>query len=190
MADVNRRVLEPPAGFACREAGLFMAQLDDLHRRLAESTRSLTPDQLAWQAAPGANTIGMLLAHIAIAEIYWVQIGPLGLGEHQFAEILGIGSDDDGMPLAEGGRPPAALRDKDLGFFDEMLARGRAYTRQAMQGLTTSDLDRIISRRRGGAVEELDMRWILYHMVEHLAGHFSQVGQLRHLERIAAGRSS
>jgi uncharacterized damage-inducible protein DinB len=188
MPEIEKFFLEPPAGFACGEAGRTMTQLDHLHRRLAEGTRGSTPSELEWQPAAGANSIGMLLAHIAIAEVYWAQVGPLSLSEYRFEEILGVGDEDDGMPLAEGGRPPAVLAGKDLAFYDEVLARGRAFTRKALERLSASDLDRIISRRRGEKVQELDMRWILFHMVEHLSGHAAQVMQLRHLRRIAVGR--
>jgi len=188
MSEITHRILEPPAGFTTRESGHVMAQLDDLYHRLAEDTRGLTPEQLEWQPSPGSNTIGMLLAHIPITEIYWVQVGPMGLDTYRFEDILGIGSDDDGMPLDEGGRPPATLHGKDLAFFDELIAKGRAFTRRALQGLTQSDLDRVISRRCGADVQEIDMRWVLYHMVEHMACHYGQVNLLRHLEKFAAAR--
>ena len=49
-----------------------MAQMDDQSRRLTEHTRGATADELAWQPAPGLQTIGMLLAHIAVVEVYWM----------------------------------------------------------------------------------------------------------------------
>jgi uncharacterized damage-inducible protein DinB len=184
MADIERDVLEAPPGFRSREAALFMAQMDDLHGRLAKHTRGLTPEEIAWQPAPGANTIGMLLAHLALVEVYWVQVGPLGLDKYDFESVLGIGSDDDGMPLPEGGRPPAALRAKDLAFFDGLIVKARAYVRRTLEGLTDGDHDRIISRRRGARSQEFNVRWILYHILEHTAGHYGQVNQLRHLYRL------
>ena len=189
MATLEREVLVMPPGFRSREACSFIAQLDDQNARLIADTRSLDPAALEWQPAPGMNTIGMLLAHIAIVEVFWTQVGPLGLKSYETQSVLGIGMDDDGMPIAAGGAPPATLRDKGLGFFDDLLARARAYSKAAAARLADDDLEREIHRtRRDGSAHETTMRWILYHMVEHEAGHYGQINLLAHQYRIASGR--
>src|SRR5436309_13482050 len=94
-------ILTAPAGYRSREAALFVAQLDDQSARLLAALREATPDELEWQPAPGTNTIGMLLAHIAIAEVYWTQVGPLARESFDCDSVLGIGADDDGMPMPE-----------------------------------------------------------------------------------------
>ncbi len=139
--------------------------------------------------APGLNTIGMLLAHIAIAEVYWTQVGPLGMATFESESVIGIGGDDDGMPLAAGGSPAAPLMGRELAYFDDLLARARAHTKHALAGLTDADLEREISRPGpGGTVKGVvNLRWILYHMVEHEAGHYGQINLLRHQHRISAG---
>jgi uncharacterized damage-inducible protein DinB len=185
LTTIVREVLEMPAGFRSREAASFFAQLNDQSARLAEDTRLLTPDALAWQPSPGMNTIGMLIAHIAIVEVFWTQVGPLGMTTFESESILGIGIDDDGMPLAEGGSPPATLRGKDLAWYDDLLSRSRAYAQKAMAALSDADLERDITRtRRDGSVHVTTMRWVLYHMVEHLAGHYGQINLLAHQYRI------
>jgi uncharacterized damage-inducible protein DinB len=101
--------------------------------------------------------------------------------------VLGIGVDDDGMPLAAGGLPPETLRGRDLAYHDDLLARARAHTRAAVRELADADLDReIIRRRDDGSTRTLNLRWILYHVVEHQAGHYGQINLLRHLYRLAA----
>jgi uncharacterized damage-inducible protein DinB len=190
MTVITRDVLVPPPGYRSREAGLFVAQLEDQSARLTKDTRDLTPAALAWQPAPGMNTIGMLLAHIAIVEVYWTQVGPLGLTAYETESVIGIGLDDDGMPLAEGGTPPATLRGKDLAFFDDLLARARGYSKRALADLTDADLEREVTRRgRDGAVRSVhNLRWILYHLVEHEAGHYGQINLLAHQFRLAGRR--
>jgi len=189
MAALVREILVMPPGFRSREACSFIAQLDDQSARLTTDTRHLAPAALEWQPAPGMNTIGMLLAHIAVVEVFWTQVGPLGLTSFETESVLGVGIDDDGMPIPEGGTPPATLRGKDLAFFDDLVARARAYSKQAVARLTDEDLEREISRtRRDGSVHETTMRWILYHMVEHEAGHYGQVNLLAHQYRLLAGR--
>ncbi len=189
MAILTHSVVVPPAGCRSPEAGSFIAQLDDQRARLAEDARHLTAEALAWQPAPGMNTIGMLLAHIAIVEVYWTQVGPLRLSTFETESVLGIGLDDDGMPLPEGGRPPAALIGRELAYFDDLLARARTYGKAAIATLTDTDLERQITRkRRDGTVTVHNMRWILYHMVEHFAGHYGQINLLAHQYRVMAGR--
>ena len=184
MATIIRERLVLAPGGRSREAAWFIAQLDDQSVRLAGDTAALTPDILAWQPAPGMNTIGMLLAHIAIVEVFWTQVGPLGLATFESESVLGIGIDDDGMPSPNGGAPPARLAGRPIAYFNDLHARARAYSRRAIAALADGDLDRVISRtRRDGSVHETDMRWILYHMVEHFAGHYGQINLLQHLHR-------
>jgi hypothetical protein len=163
-----------------------MSQLDDLTTRLTADLEGATPEELSWQPAPGMNSIGMLLEHIAIVEVFWTQVGPLGLTEYATDDILGIDSDHDGIPLPAGASPPAALRGKALPYFLDLLARARAYAKAAAAALGEADLDRMGSRvRRNGNRESYNLRWVLYHMVEHFAGHYYQINTLRHHYRVA-----
>jgi len=181
---VSRHVLALPEGFRAREIASFVSQMDDQTRRLTADTRGATVEELGWQPAQGMNTIGMLLAHIAIVEVHWTQFGVLGRAPAPFVESLGIGGDDDGMPLPAEGTPPAALAGKDLAFFDDLLARARRQYKEVATGLAESDLDRVVTRTdRRGRARELDVRWILYHMLEHFAGHYGQILLLRHQYR-------
>jgi uncharacterized damage-inducible protein DinB len=166
--------------------------MEDQTRRLTESTRDLKPEELSWQPSPGMNTIGMLLAHIAIVELFWVHVGPAALTEPEFDSVgvLGIGADDDGLPLPESGAPPAVLAGRDLAFFDDVLARARAHTRRHTLGLRDQDLGRMGSLTRpDGTSSSFTVRWVLYHILEHQAGHYGQILLLRHLYRDAFQRT-
>jgi len=176
--------LKVPAGYASREVGLFLAQMDDQSRRLNEATRDITPDELAWQSSPGMNTIGMLLTHIAIAETWWVNIVLKGNPDLPVDQVLEIGVDDDGMPIPEGGLPPANLAGKPVAYFDDLLARARRYLKEASTGLADAELEREIERSRpDGSKRIINVRWFYYHLLEHFAGHFGQILMLRHLYR-------
>lgn len=186
MTQVRRNVIEIPPGYSSREAASFLAQMDDLSHRLTLDTRGLAIEELAWQAAPGMNTIGMLLAHNAIVEVYWTCRGIEGLAEVPCFTLLGIGDDDDGMPLAAGGAPPATLAGRELAFFDGLLAAARARLRDAARPLTDADLDREQTRvHSAGSAQTVNVRWLLYHMLEHYAGHYAQVLLLRRQYRAA-----
>jgi len=177
----RQRILEPVAGIRSPEIGLFLAQMDDQSRRLTEDTRGATVAELAWQPRPGTNTIGMLLAHNAIVELWWISHGALIPPDSD--SVLGIGIDDDGMPIPEDGLPPATLAGKDLAFFDDLRARARAFTYEWAKRWTAADLDRTFLRPRADGEWTMNVRWVFYHVLEHEAGHYGQINLLRHLHR-------
>jgi hypothetical protein len=167
------------------EAALTLAMLEDLTTRLRDDLRGATAAELAWQPAPGHNTIGMLLAHLAVVELWW-SVGVLeGMREDTpFTRVLGIGMDDDGMPMPAGGRPPAALAGKSLAWFFARLRKGRAEVTRVARALEPRDVARVRrGRRRSGQAYAYDARWVLHHLVEHFAGHHGQILLLRHLYR-------
>src|SRR5689334_14103458 len=181
MPPVTRNVLAIPAGYASQEVASFLAQLDDQLQRQKEQTRSLTPAGLEWQPAPGMNTIGMLMAHQAIVEVGWTGFGieDLERSEIRFQEILGIG--DSGVPLAPDAAPPAALAGKDLAYFDDLLDRAREHLKRVAAPVRDSDLTLMRARTRpNGEPREVEVRWTIYHLLEHFAGHFGQILLLQH----------
>jgi uncharacterized damage-inducible protein DinB len=178
------RALEPAPGVKSRLVGLFLWQLDDQSRQLLEATRGATPQELAWQPGLGMNTIGMLLAHIAVVEASWIGRALHGLDDLA-AGVLPIGRSETGVPLAEGAPAPAFLNGKDLAFFDDLLARSRAHTKREASPLADSELDRRFLRRHPDGTEfECSVGWMLYHILEHEAGHHYQINRLRHQYRI------
>ena len=184
MSQIMQRFLEPKPGMQSKAVGLFLWQLDDQTRRLKEDTRGATSEELAWQPAPGMNTMGMLLAHIALVEAGWIGAAALGL-EWTKIDVLPVTWPDSGIPLPADAAPPAALRGKDLAFFDDVLDRARDFTRKALAPLADSDLDRRFHRRRADGSEfEGNVGWAIYHVLEHEAGHYGQIGLLRHQYRL------
>jgi uncharacterized damage-inducible protein DinB len=186
MSNPTRTAIEPLPGYRSQEVSLFVAQLEDQTRRLREVTRNLTPDEIQWQPHPGMNTIGMLFAHLAVVETWWTMIVVKGEKEPSVKPIIGIGEDDDGLPLGEGAAAPAHLNGKDLAYFDGILSRARAFYTKTLMPLTDADLDREVVRTRpDGTQRIITVRWYLYHVLEHFSGHFGQILLLRHLYRIA-----
>ncbi len=187
MADVQS-FIRPAEGFRSREAASFYAQLEDQARILRESVQGMTPQELEWQPERGMNTIGMLLAHNAVVDVFWTQLAILGIKDTDSQPILGISMDDDGMPLAPDAEGPANLKGKPLAFYEDLLARGRAYVREAWAKVSDADMDREMSRERpDGSHRVLSVRWAMYHILEHYAGHRGQVQLLRHLYGATVG---
>ena len=145
MSELRYHLLEPAAGMKSNLAGLFLWQLDDQSRQLTEDTRGATAEELSWQPAPGANTIGMLLAHIAVVEASWIDRALHGLSDVSDG-LLPIGRKETAMPLPEGAAAPAALEGRELAFFDDLHSLSRAHTRRELAPLADADLDRRFRR--------------------------------------------
>jgi uncharacterized damage-inducible protein DinB len=181
MKPITHRLVIPK-GRNIPEVASFLAQLDDLSRMMLRDVRGITPAELAWQSQPGHNTIGMLLSHIAVVEVHWTLVAIESWSPEEVGRRLRFGLDDDGLPLARRGTPPAHLRGKTLAFFATLLRRARSIVKKEFARYRPADLARVVTRTRAnGQVTRQDARWILYHLVEHLAGHYGQVLLLRHL---------
>ncbi len=185
MTTPRRHAIEAEAGFRSREVALFVAQLEDQTRRLVADTEGLSPADLEWQPAPGTNTAGMLLAHVAYWEVFWVRaVLEARPGPIEVRDVLGIDHAATGHPFPPDGHPPAVLAGRDLAFFHDLLARARAYTYQVARSVADLELDREVERTRpDGSRVSFTPRWALYHVLEHLAGHYGQLNLLKHLYR-------
>jgi len=181
---VLRSLVRVPTGYRSSETASFFAQLDELSARMLADMKSCPPAELAWQPGRGMNTIGMLLAHNAIVEGFWIMIAAGSYAREKLDKALGIGEYDDGMPLPANGAPPAALRGRNFAFYRKLHDRARSFAKRTGRGLAEADLDRIVKRRRpDGTRREMNVRWILYHVLEHQAGHYGQMLLLRHQYR-------
>jgi len=177
-------------GYRSREVASFVAQLDDQLALLRARTSDLTPADLEWQPVRGMNTIGMLLAHLAIVEVWWIKIGVKDEKDPDVRDILGIGVDDDGLPIAAGAEPFAFLNGKSLAFYDDLLDRARTHTKILTATVADESLEReVIRTRADGTKRVLNGRWIYYHVLEHFAGHYGQILLLKHMRGDAVKRA-
>lgn len=185
MPRTVRTLLAPSTRGRSREVASFFAQLDDLSRRMFADLADCRPAELAWQPARGRNTIGMLLAHCALVEASWLLVAsenpPADVHRARLERAMGIDADADGVPLPPDGRAPGALRRWTLARHRRLHDRARRFAKRAASRFRDADLDREIRRvRRDGTVRILNPRWALYHVLEHLAGHYGQMLLLRH----------
>jgi len=117
---VTKREIKIPSGYDVetqKKVGLFAAQLDDQLKRPKNNVKGLTVKQLEWQQRPGMNTIGMLLAHLALVEVWWIRIAPAGIPwgpESKKIIQKSCGFEDDGLPLPTGGRHSKYLKNYSL----------------------------------------------------------------------------
>ena len=158
--------------------GLMAAGFDDQSRRLRETVAGLEIEHLEWQERPGRNTIGMLMAHLAAVEIGWLYVACAGLPRDDSPRVVQehLGIDHfGGMPLPADGAHPESLKGRDLETYFDLLARARSATHERLKTWDDLSLDKTF----GGDVT-FSNRWVLYHILEHFAGHLGQIGSLLH----------
>ena len=183
------RLLPLPPGFdPAHQAvvGTLVAGLDDQLQRLEDALAGLSVEALEWQAAPGTNSVGMLAAHLAIVEVWWICLVPAGKGPFQemdgeFRRVLGIGWRDDGIDVDGTTAFPPALRGWTADRYVSVLKKARAAVTAVLRGWSDADLEKVVTGQRGAR----SRRWILYHVLEHFAGHFGQVLLVKHQLRDA-----
>ena len=185
MPKIEKLLLKLPPRCRSKEVALQLGALNDMTRRLfAEDLDGVTKDELAWQSAPGCNTIGMLLAHFAIVETFWTQVGVDRRDTYDIQPLLGIGMDDDGIPMPPGGACPRHLKARSLDWYRNLLDISRKYVVRRWSRLEDGDMTKPVNRtRRDGSKAITDPRWILYHIVEHFGGHQGQILLIRHQYR-------
>jgi len=169
-----------------RLVGLFAAQLDEQLRSVTEAVAELDTAHLEWQPRPGMNTVGMLMAHLAISEAYWMTIAVAEMpfepnGDNVIFGTIGIRLADDGIPMDSEARHPAILAGKSRADYVNILQRARQATHGVISRWTDSDLDQ--AYRLGETA--VARSWTLYHLVEHFAIHGGQMLLLKHLMRDA-----
>jgi hypothetical protein len=164
------------------KVGLFAAQLDDQLTHLRKEVKDLTVKQLEWQLKPGMNTIGMLLAHLSLVEVWWIKIAPNEIpwepeGKLLIQKICGI--EDDGLPLSPDGAHPSYLKGFTADKYLRVLAKGRRSIHTELKQWQNKDLDKFF--RDGKA--HLSFAWTLYHVLEHFSGHFGQILLIKRMMR-------
>src|SRR5258705_9801505 len=156
-------IVRPATGVRSREIAWRLAELDDQLALLLEELNALSPAELVWQSAPGMNTIGMLLAHLAIVEVFWLVAGLLAEPETDPLPVLGIDMDGDGLPLPEAAAPPASLASYDLAMYRDLLTRARAYLAENLRERDEAWLDQIRTRvPPNGSTHQFEHRRGLY----------------------------
>ena len=102
---------------------LMAASFDDQFSRLEETVAGLEVEHLEWQERPGRSTIGMLMAHLAVAQIGGLWVGCAGLPQDDFKRVVHerLGIDSDGVaPMAR--THPSSIKGRDLNGYLALLA--------------------------------------------------------------------
>jgi len=155
---------------------LVWGMMEAIREQTLKFVSGLSEKELSTRAAPGAHTIGTLLTHIAETELSWIKDvvlqKPMTKEEKEEFRSDLYGKPDD--PQA-----PAV----PLEFFLENLERVRGLTKETVSRLKDADLETIRVEEGKEKRYEDSIGWILYHLVEHEAGHQGQIAMLKRLIR-------
>ena len=165
---------------------LLLAQIRKGHNEIEQVILELRHAEIGWQPMLGCNTIGMLLAHVAAIEGYWVAVASKRFRtddeiEGFLRKEIGLGVTDDGMPLGPDGRPSVMLEGKGAGYLADLIrAADRLLTAESA---TWTDAQLEEPFVWGG--DTLNLAWILHHPVAHLSYHHGQMNQIRRFYQFA-----
>lgn len=170
---------------------VWVAQLQSQHQLIVQQLAGLTISELEWQPCAGVNTIGMLLAHIAVTEVYWMSAAtipshtPERLAERVRA-ILGIDLNDDGMPIGNSGNHSLALRDTMISEYLSMIESARIETLSIVRRWN----DGLLRQSFWHDDTQVTYDWVLFHIVEHASSHIGQALYTKRLRKQLMGHGS
>ena len=134
-----------------------------IYSLLEQAIEGLENTELNWRPSPSSNTIGILLKHIAVAEVVLVH------------EVTG-GQE----------KPPDRPDEFEMDHFQiealrEELAHVQATTKQILAELPEEEMTeaRPIFARTLGREVQINVHWALMHAIEHAAQHIGQIFYIR-----------
>ncbi len=129
---------------------------DNYQDLMSKAIAPLSAEQLTLRAAPHLRSIGVIIAHIISARVWWFH-NIMGEGSSDLAPM--VDWDDDGAPTRGATE----------------LVGGLEATWQMIKNVlalrTPADLDQTFSRRN----ELVSRQWIIWHVIEHDLHHGGEI---------------
>jgi hypothetical protein len=154
------------------EIGRWLWSMQELRRKTLELVEGLDQATLDWEGSDGRdNAIGSLLYHLALVEMSWLHYDLLLLKE--FPSEVKSDFPFEGWTAQSGmtSIPNVSLSDH-LG----RLERSRSIFLDAFRGMTLDDWRRL---RSPSDEEDVTPEWVVFHLVEHEAGHGFQISAMK-----------
>lgn len=136
-------------------SALLLESFDRLPDLVASTVDGLSAEELAWTPAPGANSVGWLVWHLARIQDHHVadllgtdQIYATG----DWGKRFGLRTDPQDTGYAHSPEQVAAVRPENPTALTEYYAAVAGRTRDLLSRLTPTDLDRVVDRRWDPAV--------------------------------------
>ena len=170
---MRRRVLTPHPGLSTG-IGYYLGGMEEVRNQVNVAVKKVPDDEIGRPPFLGAHSIGALALHIGEAEWFFMQMVVSG---HQLTE------EDQQQPYWD------VLDDVDKvarnGYTTEFclkeIEKIRNQTRDVLFSYNDKDLERVISFERNGETTEYNLRWILHHLLDHVAQHKGQIFMLKRL---------
>jgi hypothetical protein len=154
------------------EIGRWLWAMQALRSRTLELVEGLDQATLDWEGPDGRdNAIGSLLYHIALVEMSWLHFDLLLQKELPPA----VKSD---FPFDMGSAQAGLTRVPNVSLGDHLgrLERSRSIFLDAFRGMALDDWRRL---RSPSDEEEVTPEWVVFHLVEHEAGHGFQISAIK-----------
>lgn len=165
------RTVQPHPG-AQPEVGRWLWAMEEARRGLVEEVASLDPDALDWRGPSGSdNSIGSLLYHIALIETSWLFDDILMQSYPQ--DIVDTFPHDHRTPDGNLTHVPGISAREHL----ERLAFVRKRFLDLISPMSLNEWNRV--RAPGGEDYAVSPAWVVYHLVEHEAGHLFEVRAIK-----------
>jgi len=154
------------------EIGRWLWAMEEVRRRTLRLVDGLDQRSLDWEGPDGReNAIGTLLHHIALVEMEWLFLDVLqqNLPQRVKADFPHEAEDAEGRLTRILSVPMA----QHLG----RLERSRAIFLDAFRGMSIDDWRRLRASA-ANADHYATPEWVVFHLVEHEAGHAFQISAL------------
>ncbi len=139
----------------------YLERLEDLHGEIWRAIAGLPPEALDWSPGPGMNSLGVLVAHLAGAERYW--IGDMA-GEDPSDRVRATEFQVKGQTVES---------------LATLLTETLLHSRRVIEGLAAEDLG--AERRVPRTGETFTVAWCLAHALEHTGIHLGHIQITREL---------
>jgi uncharacterized damage-inducible protein DinB len=165
----DQLVISPLAGYDPL-IGRWLWLLEDIRRRTLDELSNMSENLLNWRPDEEANTIGTLLYHIVAIELDWLFVEILERPDYE-SELATL------LPYAV--REPSGrltpVCDETLESHLARMTTSRQLMLDVLRPMTAEEFYRV---RRLEAYD-VTPEWVLYHLMEHEAGHRGEIGELR-----------
>ncbi len=165
----DQLLIAPLAGYDPTIAR-WLWQLTDIRARTLDALAGMAESTLDWRPDDEANTIGTLLYHIVAIELDWLYVEILERPDYG-PEVMAL------LPY-EMREPSGRLKPVHGETLAEHLARMAAARQLLLAALRPMRAEDFYRVRRLDAYD-VTPEWVLYHLMEHEAGHRGEIGELR-----------
>lgn len=148
--------------------------MEEVRAQLNAAVVKISSDDLGRLAVPEAHSIGALVLHIGEAEWWWMQCVISG---HQVTDT------DARTAFWDVLKEPRRVAEQGYSaqFCLGEISRIREQTRALLASYKDDQLDLEFTFERDGQPHQLNLRWILHHLIDHEAQHKGQILMLKRL---------